>query len=79
MVKLRRRNGFYEFYQIVSETMPLANSAKGLIDAFVLRVDVFNDHLHITLVIEQSIDIKKDAPASDTSVCWVKDGVKEGN
>ena len=70
---------FDEFSQIVSETMPLANSAKGLIDAFVLRVDVFNDHLHITLVIEQSRDIKKDAPASDTSVCWVKDGVKEGN
>ena len=68
---------FDEFYQIVSETMPLANSAKGLIDAFVLRVDVFNDHLHVSLIIDHPEGTKKDAPSSGTSVCWVKDGVKE--
>lgn len=69
---------FDEFYQIVSETMPLANSAKGLIDAFVLRVDVFNDHLHVSLIIDHPEGTKKDAPSSDTSTnCWVKVGVKE--
>lgn len=71
---------FDEFYKIVSETMPLANSAKSLIDAFVLRVDVFNDHLHVTLIIDQPEGTKKDAPTSDASAsCWFKVGVKEGN
>lgn len=52
---------FEEFYQIVSDSMPLVGSAKGLIDAFVASANVLSDHLHFTLVIEQSVNIKKRA------------------
>ena len=68
---------FEEFYKIINETLPMANSTQMLVDAFVMRVNAFTDHIHIILVMDSSRKAQKNEPPSDS--CWVKVGVKEGN
>ena len=69
---------FSEFYEMVKLALTLPSSNQNLIDAFVQRVDVLRDDIHITLTIDAPAPVQMQQKNDAKSVVGLyKVGVKD--